>query len=655
MRFSIANQQIRDAGLGGVSLRALLVGTILSLIIGTITPYTNMIINGTLMAHNFSTPAALFLFFVFLLFVNVLLGRLHPRLALARAELAVVYIMAMLATAIPTVGFTENLLPIIAGLYYYATPENRWEELIHPNVPEWLALRDPRAVRHFYEGLPEGMSVPWDAWAEPLFYWCLFMVALYWVSICAMVILRRQWIANEKLIYPLVQVPLEMIQDDEKRSLIKPFLRNRVMWAGFAIPFLLGTVNALHNYYEFLPQIIPVGEMQVFRNTTYLRFDLNLALVGFAYLLNRDVALGFWVFFLLSVVQRGCFNILGVQSTEDLSRFANLVGPYMAHQAMGAMIVLVLSGLWMARGHLGRVVRKAVRNDPAIDDGDEVLSYRTALGGLVLGLAVMCAWLWRSGFPLWVVPVFLFGMLVVFMAVTRTVAEGGISFIRSPLTPADFVISGLGTPALGTTGLIGVAFTYVWSANIRILFLPCFANALKLAEEIKGSRRALIWAVLLAILVTMAGSIWSVMNLSYEYGGINLHEFWFVFVPQKAFTYIAPKFADPVPADLAGWGFTALGAALMGILTYVRYRFVWWPIHPLGFATGTFYIMNWVWFSVFLAWMLKTAILKYGGSASFARTRPFFLGLILGHTCVAGVWLVIDYFTGMNGNVVGFF
>ena len=145
------------------------------------------------------------------------------------------------------------------------------------------------------------------------------------------------------------------------------------------------------------------------------------------------------------------------------------------------------------------------------------------------------------------------------------------------------------------------------------------------------------------------------MTLSYDYGGINLHGFWFVFVPQMAFNYIAPKFADPVPADLAGWLFTGLGAMLMGLLTFLRYRFVWWPVHPLGFATGTFNIMNWVWFSVFLAWLFKTIILKYSGSSGYARTRPFFWGLILGQVFVAGMWLVIDYFTGMNGNILGYF
>ena len=76
-----------------------------------------------------------------------------------------------------------------------------------------------------------------------------------------------------------------------------------------------------------------------------------------------------------------------------------------------------------------------------------------------------------------------------------------ISVIRTPLTPADFVISGLGTPALGASGLIGVAFTYVWAANIRIFFLPCFANALKLAEEIRGNRRRLLAAVLVGVLL----------------------------------------------------------------------------------------------------------------------------------------------------------
>ncbi len=655
---STQRQNLSDAQAtkgSGITFRAVFIGALLSLFIGIAVPYTNMIIKGTYLAHNFSTPAALFVFFILVGIINVILGALRRSFALSRAELATVYIMVMIATAIPTIGFSEHVLPIIIGLYYFATPENDWANLIHPNVPEWITPKDPDAIRYFYEGLPEGQSVPWNEWFEPIFYWCLFIVTLYFVMICTMIILRKQWMERERLLYPLVQVPLEMIQDDERGSLIKPLFKNPIMWAGFAIPFMIENVNALHNYFPFIPNIVTYTSLSLFRNTTWLLLYLNVPLIGFAYLLNRDIALGFWLFFLLLIAEKGIFRMIGFQSTENLSRFANSVGPYFAHQTMGAMIMLVLSGLWVARGHLKDVFRKAFRGDPDVHDSGEVLSYRTAVIGLLIGLFLMSIWFWKSGLPLWIVPIFLFAVFVIFTAITRAVIEGGASVIRTPIMPSDFVISGLGTTVLGSSGLVGLAFTYVWSANIRIFFMPCFANALKLAEEIKGSKRPLIWAVALAVVVTIAGSIWEIMNMSYKHGGINLHSHFFIAVPQFAFRHIAPKLAEPVAANVGGWIFTAIGALLMGLLTFARYRFLWWPVHPLGFATSTFNIMNWVWFSVFLAWLFKTIILKYGGSLLYRKTRPFFLGLILGQVIVAGMWLVIDYFTGMTGNGLGYF
>ena len=64
------------------------------------------------------------------------------------------------------------------------------------------------------------------------------------------------------------------------------------------------------------------------------------------------------------------------------------------------------------------------------------------------------------------------------------------------------------------------------------------------------------------------------------------------------------------------------------------------------------HLMNKVWFSIFLVWLVKLAVMKYGGPALYRRTRPLFLGLIMGQFVVAGVWLIIDNFTGMTDNVV---
>jgi len=51
-----------------------------------------------------------------------------------------------------------------------------------------------------------------------------------------------------------------------------------------------------------------------------------------------------------------------------------------------------------------------------------------------------------------------------------------------------------------------------------------------------------------------------------------------------------------------------------------------------------------------LAWMIKVIALKYGGPVFYHKTRPFFIGVVLGQFVVGGTWLLIDAFTGMVGN-----
>jgi hypothetical protein len=641
----------------GVSARAVLVGAALSLAIGIALPYTNMVIKGAVMAHNHNTPAALFVLFLFVGIVHSATVAIKRSWGFARGELATIYIMAMLATVIPTIGFSEYVLPIIAGFIYYATPENGWRDTFHPFLPRWAVPQDEEAIRYFYEGLPDGLPLPWGVWVEPVFWWLVFVLAVYWTSACAMVIVRRQWMEREKLLYPLVQVPLDMIRDDEQNSWLKPFFRNPVMWLGFAVPFLIGSYNALHMYFPALPAMASFQDQgplatsfELFRGTTSLIVMLNFGLVGFAYLLSRDIALGLWLFCLLGVLERGIFGMLGIASTESLSRFANGTGPFLAHQSMGAMIVLLVSGLWMGRGHLSAVFRKAFYGDSAVDDSDEVLSYRTAVFGMLGGLLVVSLWLWQSGMPLWIVPIFLFAVLVIFVTLTRAVVEGGVAVIRAPLMPADFVISGFGTQALGAFGIASMGLTWVWASNIRIFFMPAFANALRLAEEIGHDKRRLKWAVAIAVLLAIGGSLWCVMVMAYEYGGVNLHGFWFIGVPSRGGLFASQFYHNPSPPSWSGWLFTGIGAVFQGLLIVARARFIWWPLHPLGFAISTFLIMTYVWFSIFLSWGIKSIVLKYGGPGLYRSTRPFFLGLIMGQIFVAGMWLVIDFFTGMVGN-----
>lgn len=89
----------------------------------------------------------------------------------------------------------------------------------------------------------------------------------------------------------------------------------------------------------------------------------------------------------------------------------------------------------------------------------------------------------------------------------------------------------------------------------------------------------------------------------------------------------------------------------MGGLVWVKTHLVGFPIHPVGLALGLTHPIYHVWFSVMLAWLFKSLTLRYGGPRLYRRLVPCFLGMTLGAFTSAGVWLVIDWVTGVTGNV----
>ena len=64
-------------------------------------------------------------------------------------------------------------------------------------------LDDPEILDSFHEGLGRGRPVPWSYWLPVILSWMPFVWALFLVMIAAMVIMRKQWVDNERLIYPL--------------------------------------------------------------------------------------------------------------------------------------------------------------------------------------------------------------------------------------------------------------------------------------------------------------------------------------------------------------------------------------------------------------------------------------------------------------------
>ena len=148
-----------------VSLRAVLVGLGCCLALAIGEPFGVLVLHGSPLAADFSTGVALFLFFILTVLINPI-ARLLTGSRLQRGELATVYIMMIVAAAIPSWGLTMNLIPLMGGFFYYATVENEWSSAIMPHLPQWLVPGDQGGVRKLFEGNSLGEGVPWEIWRE---------------------------------------------------------------------------------------------------------------------------------------------------------------------------------------------------------------------------------------------------------------------------------------------------------------------------------------------------------------------------------------------------------------------------------------------------------------------------------------------------------
>ena len=626
--------------------RGIVVGCLLALCISIGAPYGRQVIQGTSLALTSATPAAFFLFFILLLTLHTLLGLCRRSWCFTRGELLTIFVLMMIASAIPTKGVAGLLLPMITGTYYYAAPENGWVETVHPHLPTWLLVDDLQAVKDFYEGSAQGGEVPWQAWWPPLAGWLLFYLAFYLAQTSIMVILRRQWVENERLVYPLMQVPLAMLQQDEQDRLLMPFFRRGSMWLGFAIPFVLMSVYALHNYHPAFPALRLSSEIDLFGQTGQLRFGLNFLMLGFGYFISTSVGFSLWIFYLLHQIQEGVMAHWGMHSAQ--AKLGWWTEPGMGHQMMGALVALMAVSLWVARSHLKQVLQKAWCPETGLDDGDEIMSYRGALAGLLLGTVVMWLWLWQSGIPFWLAPVFIGSALTILTGLARIISETGLPIIKATMIPAGFVVSSVGVPALGMKGMVATGYTMVWCGDLLVFMMAPLANGLKLASEIQGRRRLLFWGMIAVMLIALVGSVCYTIELAYAHGSMNLliSEHY----AREPSRFAAEKMVDLTGPDWPGYLRMGGGALVMTVLMLARQHFLGWPLHPLGFVVSHGRVMDGIWFSIFLAWLCKAVVLKYGGAAAYRRFQPFFLGLALGHIVVGGVWLVIDGFTGMVGN-----
>ena len=626
--------------------RTLLLGSALCTAVAAFGPYNTVVLNGSYLTIDFTTAGAVVVMFVVCLFVNGLLRRFTPSLSFFSGELYIGYVMAAIACSICTMGLTLYLIPILPAISYMASPENQWAVTILPIVPEWLIPTDEEAIRAFYEGIPRDVPIPWLVWLKPLMAWFPVLFGLYLMMISLAALFRTQWADNERLPYPLAQLPLVMGEQEPGRA-VNRFFRNPLTWCGFAIPFLFTSINGLHGFFEYVPSISLFTSISILRGSEYISIGLSFPMVGFAYLVHQDIAFSLWVFHLLGLLVKGYFAMLGITRGVYLDIYAQSDGgPIMAFVQFGALLALVANTLWIARRKLADQLCRAVSNQAAATEGE---GSRAIVIQLLLGAVLMTGWFIAVGVPWWASATLVVAAAGTFLGITRILCESGLAATRAQLITGTVVKTLFGTRALGSTGVVGaLTLSQVWMSDVRTFVMAAVANGFKLTEHVRR-QGVVLTGMIIAVFLALVVSVWATIYLAYQGGANNANSWFFLSGPRYTIDFAAHFITDPEGPDVGGMGLIALGGVLMGALYWMRTNFLGFPLHPIGLAVSQMMLTRHMWFSVFVAWGIKAIALRYGGPRLLTALRPFFLGLILGQFVAVAFWHVIHYLTDVTG------
>jgi hypothetical protein len=89
------------------------------------------------------------------------------------------------------------------------------------------------------------------------------------------------------------------------------------------------------------------------------------------------------------------------------------------------------------------------------------------------------------------------------------------------------------------------------------------------------------------------------------------------------------------------------GFALVLGLNYLRFQLPWFPLNPMGYALSMNFGVDYYWFGLIIAWLLKAGVQRYVGLKGYHKLHHAALGVILGEFTVEAVWAVVSMVTRM--------
>ena len=343
-----------------------------------------------------------------------ILSRIGRRISLSRREMVLIYFFVAIGSMMASLGVMRMVIPSATVPQYFAAPDNDLE-VLQSHIPQWLYPDNAEVVRELWEA-KEG-PVPWGAWIRPAAHWTFFLTLLWATTLCLTVVLRKPWVEDERLSFPLLYLPLDLTEGVGGRTEGLSFFRDPLMWTGFLLAVIFNVINIVNSLNPAFPapgRAYDLGALFTERPWSAiqpLQFNYRPEILGFGYLVSLEVAFSVWVF---AIAER-LANVAAVAFGADIGGF-----PFMQEQGAGAYLLIAALLQWRARHHIAGALRALVGRGEPVQDTYDAFAPRWAIVGFVAGIAGLLAWCATAGMNLGaaaVYLVFLLGFAITYMRV----------------------------------------------------------------------------------------------------------------------------------------------------------------------------------------------------------------------------------------------
>lgn len=163
-------------------------------------------------------------------------------------------------------------------------------------------------------------------------------------------------------------------------------------------------------------------------------------------------------------------------------------------------------------------------------------------------------------------------------------------------------------------------------------------KALKLGQVV-GAERPMLTMLFLAILLGIPLSVWAYLDMYHRLGAATSRvEIWALGFGWESYTWLEGWLQNPTASRPGAMAETFVGFIVAFTLDTLRKRFLWFTVHPLGYAMAPSWGMSNLWSCMFVGSLIKAGVLRYGGLTAYRSAVPLFLGLMLGEFAIGSFW-----------------